>query len=450
MEHHDAAFWDAEYASGALGERAFDWLFDFAELGEARWRALLGPAGGRVAVVGCGHASLSAAVAALGYDTVSMDSSATVIEAMRAAHPALAWEVRDARDLPPRSFDVVLDKACLDAVLCYADASAADACVASYARALRPGGRLVVFACAREHGGADHDGYGGGAPRALSLVETRFRDVAVEELAASRSIAPTYDDVRPTHYAQIVARAPADDPEAPPPAAPPPPREPHLDDYAAPPPREPHIDDYDAYYSGALTDGPPDPHDAFCSWAALAPKFAAAVAPLGARPRVLEVGHGLSDVGAGLAAVADYCGVDAVAACVDLQRSRFPDLRLAVADARELGAADGFLARAWGEPHADVIFDKGTFDALFLYADPDRAVRAYLRGARRLLAARRGVLVVVGCARTDGILQGTGAPRLRDYLDAGGWRVDAQEEILSDVGAGERTFDWIVAAPPPD
>ncbi|KAK7242141.1 methyltransferase [Aureococcus anophagefferens] len=420
MEHHDAAFWDAEYASGALGERAFDWLFDFAELGEARWRALLGPAGGRVAVVGCGHASLSAAVAALGYDTVSMDSSATVIAAMRAAHPALAWE------------------ACLDAVLCYADASAADACVASYARALRPGGRLVVFACAREHGGADNDGYGGGAPRALALVETRFRDVAVEELAASRSIAPTYDDVRPTHYAQIVARAPADPTEAPPPPP------------AAPPPREPHIDDYDAYYSGALTDGPPDPHDAFCSWAALAPKFAAAVAPLCARPRVLEVGHGLSDVGAGLAAVADYCGVDAVPACVDLQRSRFPDLRLAVADARELGAADGFLARAWGEPHADVIFDKGTFDALFLYADPDRAVRAYLRGARRLLAARRGVLVVVGCARTDGILQGTGAPRLRGFLDAGGWRVDAQEEILSDVGAGERTFDWIVAAPPPD
>ncbi|KAH8077004.1 methyltransferase [Aureococcus anophagefferens] len=374
MEHHDAAFWDAEYASGALGERAFDWLFDFAELGEARWRALLGPAGGRVAVVGCGHASLSASVAALGYDTVSMDSSATVIAAMRAAHPALAWEVRDARDLPPRSFDVVLDKACLDAVLCYADASAADACVASYARALRPGGRLVVFACAREHGGADNDGCGGGAPRALALVETRFRDVAVEELAASRSIAPTYDD--------------------------------------------PHIDDYDAYYSGALTDGPPDPHDAFCSWAALAPKFAAAVAPLGARPRVLEVGHGLSDVGAGLAAVADYCGVDAVPACVDLQRSRFPDLRLAVADAPELGAADGFLARAWGEPHADVVFDKGTFDALFLYADPESA--------------------------------GTGAPRLRDYLDAGGWRVDAQEEILSDVGAGERTFDWIVAAPPPD
>ncbi|KAH8075120.1 methyltransferase [Aureococcus anophagefferens] len=261
MEHHDAAFWDAEYASGALGERAFDWLFDFAELGEARWRALLGPL-----------------------------ASATVIEAMRAAHPALAWEVRDARDLPPRSFDVVLDKACLDAVLCYADASAADACVA-------------------EHGGADHDGYGGGAPRALSLVETRFRDVAVEELAASRSIAPTYDDVRPTHYAQIVARAPADPTEAPPPPP------------AAPPPREPHIDDYDAYYSGALTDGPPDPHDAFCSWAALAPKFAAA---------------------------------------------------------------------------------------------------------------------------------GTGAPRLRGFLDAGGWRVDAQEEILSDVGAGERTFDWIVAAPPPD
>ena len=34
--HQNAAFWDAEYASGALGERAFDWLFDFAELGEAR------------------------------------------------------------------------------------------------------------------------------------------------------------------------------------------------------------------------------------------------------------------------------------------------------------------------------------------------------------------------------------------------------------------------------
>ena len=61
MHSADAAFWDAEYASGALGERAFDWLFDFAELGEARWRALLGPAGGRVAVVGCQRGVLAEA-----------------------------------------------------------------------------------------------------------------------------------------------------------------------------------------------------------------------------------------------------------------------------------------------------------------------------------------------------------------------------------------------------
>ena len=38
-----------------------------------------------VAVLRGGHASLSVSGAALGYDTVSMDSSATVIEAMRAA-----------------------------------------------------------------------------------------------------------------------------------------------------------------------------------------------------------------------------------------------------------------------------------------------------------------------------------------------------------------------------
>ena len=73
-------------------------------------------------------------------------------------------------------------------------------------------------------------------------------------------------------------------------------------------------------------------------------------------------------------------------------------------------------------------------------------VKDFARGPNGEVAAgeRRGATVgFLLCACT-------GAPRLRGFLDAGGWRVDAQEEILSDVGAGERTFDWIVAAPPPD
>ncbi|KAH8079471.1 methyltransferase [Aureococcus anophagefferens] len=146
MEHHDAAFWDAEYASGALGERAFDWLFDFAELGEARWRCAAGPAGGRRR-----RAAPRAAVrvrrgAGLRHGVHGQLGDGHRGHARRAPGAGVGGPRR--RDLPPLSFDAALDKACLDAVLCYADASAADACVASYARvaARRAARRLRVRA----------------------------------------------------------------------------------------------------------------------------------------------------------------------------------------------------------------------------------------------------------------------------------------------------------------
>ena len=85
----DAGFWDESYRSGALGDEPFDWLFEFGDVPEAHWRRLLGPTTRRVVVVGCGHASLSREVAKLGYATLSVDSSATVIAEQRARHPEL-------------------------------------------------------------------------------------------------------------------------------------------------------------------------------------------------------------------------------------------------------------------------------------------------------------------------------------------------------------------------
>ena len=162
----------------------------------------------------------------------------------------------------------------------------------------------------------------------------------------------------PTHYAQVAATRGAST-------------------VVEPRAVDPHLGDYESFYSGALFGGaPPDAHDAFVSWAGLRtqfvdevlPRLASATrsSPRSSPRRVLEVGVGLSDVGPGLADLDGvlYCGCDAVADCVALQRARHPRLALAVGDARRLSALDGFLASTFGSRHVDVVFDKGTFDAL--------------------------------------------------------------------------------------
>ena len=335
------------------------------------------------------------------------------------------------------------------------------------------------------------------------------------------SIAPIFEDVQPTHYALIVAeRARLQHPL-----------------------RDSSLDDYDALYTGSLdgTNQAPEPHDAFISWEALkkilfskpemeelTEKQKLNMVDRGdgglltryfpgifkqrshgtcrvknfTHPfRILEVGVGTSCVGAGLidsiqTAGAIYVGVDAVPSAIALQKQYYPDQRLFVADARDLAERHGAtMLRDWfgevdtsnvnegysisGLGKLDLIFDKGTADALFLYQQPEIAISAYLRQVSMLLRPKdvssgeiemkhRGIFLVVSCARVDGILNGHGKPLLLKHIEEtqkqkqrrldhqgeevfeetpiespGTWEILFHRELLSDVGAGDRTYDLI-------
>lgn len=141
-------FWTAWYAEEEHLE-PYDWLVTWEDLGWALEEWLAYDHGARILVVGCGNSPLSSELFARGYrDVVNVDNCAAVIEAQRNRYPMLSWIVGDVRDLPfeDASFDMVIDKGCLDNLYCYVEAQAA---VGEFVREMRrlvrsPAGRFVV------------------------------------------------------------------------------------------------------------------------------------------------------------------------------------------------------------------------------------------------------------------------------------------------------------------
>ncbi|KAL6843063.1 hypothetical protein ACP4OV_027137 [Aristida adscensionis] len=131
-----AAYWDARYSSSACGSPApgrggggefFDWYQTYPAL-RPLLRACL-PAPSRVLMVGCGNSLLSEDMVKDGYDDiVNIDISSVVIEQMKEKHadvPQLTYMQMDVRDMSffgNESFDCVLDKGTLDAMMCADDA----------------------------------------------------------------------------------------------------------------------------------------------------------------------------------------------------------------------------------------------------------------------------------------------------------------------------------------
>lgn len=107
--------------------------------------ALLDPKPGeRILDVGCGTGHLTRLIAEAGADVVGMDSAPEMIAAARAEHPDIEFVLADAADFSfPKPFDAVFSNAALHWV------TPAESAVVCMARALKPGGRLVV-----EFGGA--------------------------------------------------------------------------------------------------------------------------------------------------------------------------------------------------------------------------------------------------------------------------------------------------------
>ncbi|HWC98499.1 MAG TPA: methyltransferase domain-containing protein [Candidatus Sulfopaludibacter sp.] len=121
--------------------------------------------GERILDVGCGTGQLAAEIAAAGAEVVAIDSSPAMVEQARRNAPALRFEVQDVCDLPYRAeFDAVFSNAVLHWVRRAEDAAA------SMARALKPGGRLVM-----EMGGR------GNVRQVLEASDRALRELGVEQ-----------------------------------------------------------------------------------------------------------------------------------------------------------------------------------------------------------------------------------------------------------------------------
>ncbi|KAG7395967.1 hypothetical protein PHYBOEH_002952 [Phytophthora boehmeriae] len=159
-------YWDEFFQK--RGEKAFEWYGDYASLRQPL-AALLGLPDGaaslvqrlkakvRVLVVGCGNSALSGDLAADGFsDLLSVDFSERVIDEMRRKHPTLRWEVMDMTDmktLEDGSFDLVLDKGALDALMAEDTLEIkkdATRMLQEVRRVLAPGGRYCCVTMAQD------------------------------------------------------------------------------------------------------------------------------------------------------------------------------------------------------------------------------------------------------------------------------------------------------------
>ncbi len=149
--YHSREYWEETYRKS--GGAVDDWLQSYAVLRphiEAAVRR-----DHRVLVLGCGNSPLGEQMYDDGYrGIVCIDFSATVIAAMSARageRPGLAYREMDARalDLDDQSFDAVIDKGTLDAIICgpEPEQAVAESC-AEVARVLAPDGVFISISLA--------------------------------------------------------------------------------------------------------------------------------------------------------------------------------------------------------------------------------------------------------------------------------------------------------------
>ncbi|KAJ8904803.1 hypothetical protein NDN08_001318 [Rhodosorus marinus] len=112
-------YWDDRFDS----EKHYDWLVSFPDV-EKTIRMYVKP-NDRILVVGCGNSELSFQLYEAGFRSItSIDYSDVVISKMQKQYketPELTWTVADVRELSENfdtgSFDVVIDKATMDALV---------------------------------------------------------------------------------------------------------------------------------------------------------------------------------------------------------------------------------------------------------------------------------------------------------------------------------------------
>lgn len=136
----DPTYWTEFYDD----DESFDWYSAAGAVYAAAMREVAVRPSATVLDVGCGTAAHLAALVPFA-NVTGVDFAASVVQAASTLAPAVDFACADARHLPFRagSFDVIVDKGCLD---CFVGGGAADraAYLRELRRVLRPRGALVL------------------------------------------------------------------------------------------------------------------------------------------------------------------------------------------------------------------------------------------------------------------------------------------------------------------
>ena len=118
--YREKEYWDKRFKT----EDKYEWLCSYDDVKEYIVRDMFPT--DKILILGCGNSRFSADLHNAGFKNItSVDFSPNVIEAMKQkygqTHESLLWQVEDVRNLngiPDEAFDIVIDKACLDALVC--------------------------------------------------------------------------------------------------------------------------------------------------------------------------------------------------------------------------------------------------------------------------------------------------------------------------------------------
>mmetsp|Transcript_5016 Transcript_5016/g.16384 ORF Transcript_5016/g.16384 Transcript_5016/m.16384 type:complete len:208 (+) Transcript_5016:167-790(+) len=148
VEYGEATYWDERYAREP---EAFDWYQSYTGLQMLLNQYL--PRDASIMMSGCGNSELSFDMADDGYmDVHNVDISSVVIDCMKeryAGRSGLTWAVADVMSLKNYkndSFEGIIDKGTLDAIMCGSDSFAhAHMMLAECTRVLKKGGVYVLI-----------------------------------------------------------------------------------------------------------------------------------------------------------------------------------------------------------------------------------------------------------------------------------------------------------------
>ncbi|PAV91491.1 hypothetical protein WR25_14195 [Diploscapter pachys] len=108
-------YWDERFKT----ETNFEWIASFDAF-QALILPLLKPEF-RILHIGCGSSDLSVRLYEMGFENITnVDYSEVLINSMKLSHPEMTWVVDDIRSLSsldPESYDVVIEKATIEALL---------------------------------------------------------------------------------------------------------------------------------------------------------------------------------------------------------------------------------------------------------------------------------------------------------------------------------------------